>query len=279
MEATTVDYINFLANIGKYVPGKKRFFTRLMPSEFGEAIDYLYRRSIKPSQVLSGLVIIGFVVLSGSSCLLNLVLPLPSAIMLGITIALMSGLFALSGAISKYHRQLVLIEKATPHILEELSTIFLTTGSVFEAIEYVSKGGYGVVSSAFSDMLSPLNCGTAPEQLLRGYANSQPSVVLRRGLLTFIQFVEASSTNLEAVILDAHEDLQRKYERRTLQWESRMMVVAGVLVFVPIIFILGVAIRGLANHPLILLLPIFQLVIAKIIVSALLPEEMILLGE
>lgn len=250
-----------------------------MPSEFGEAIEFLYHHSIKPSQVVSGLVIISFVILSGLSILLNLVLSLPSAIMLGITISLMSCLLTFNSTISKYHRHLVLIEKATPHILEELSTIFLTTGSVFEAIEYVSKGGYDVISSAFSDMLSPLNCGTAPEQLLRRYANSQPSVVLRRGLLTFIQFVETSSTNLEAVILDAHEDLQRKYERRTLQWESRMVVVAGVLVFVPIIFILGVAIRGLANHPLILLLPVFQLVLAKIIVSALLPEEMILLGE
>jgi pilus assembly protein TadC len=191
----------------------------------------------------------------------------------------MSCLLILNGVISRYHRQLVQIEKATPHVLEELATIFLTTGSVFEAIEYISKGDYGAVSSAFSEMISPLNCGMPPEQLLGRYAKRQPSLVLRRGLLSFIQFVESSSTNLEAVILDAHQDLQRRYERRTLQWESRMMVIAGVLVFLPIIFILGVAIRGLANHPFILLLPVLQLVIAKIMVSALLPEEMILLGE
>jgi hypothetical protein len=278
-EAMIFDYINILANLGKMVPGKHRFLNRITPSEFREAIDFLYKDTIRPAQVVSGLLICSLVIASFSCGLLSIFFSLPSAIILAITVALVSCLIILNSPISKYQRKLVRIERATPHVLEELATIYLTTGSVFESIEYVSKGDYDIISSAFSEMISPLNCGVSPERLLRRYAINQPSINLRRGLLTFIQFVESSTTNLEAVILDAHEDLQRKYERRTLQWESRMMVIAGVLVFLPIIFILGVAIRGLANHPLVLLLPIIQLVIAKIMVSSLLPEEMILLGE
>ncbi len=199
--------------------------------------------------------------------------------MLGITIGLMSCLVLLNSILSKYQKQLIQIEKATPHVLEELATIYVTTGSVFESIEYVSKGDYGTIASTFSKMIAPLNYGSSPEKLLRRYAINQPSITLRRGLLTFIQFIESSTANLEAVINDAHEDLQRRYERRTLQWESRMMVISGVLVFLPIIFILGVAIRGLASHPLVLLLPVFQFVISKLLISTLLPKDLILLGE
>jgi pilus assembly protein TadC len=206
-------------------------------------------------------------------------LPIPSALVLSITIGLIVALILLNSILSKYQKRLVQIERSTPHVLEELATLFQTTGSVFESIEYVSKGDYGIVSEAFSEMIVPLNCGTPPEQLLRQFATSQPSMTLRRGLLTFIQFVESASTNLESVINDAHEDLQRRYQRRTLQWESRMMVIAGVLVFLPIIFILGVSIRGLANHPLVLLLPVSQFILSKLMISALLPKELILLGE
>ncbi|MHA2405618.1 MAG: type II secretion system F family protein [Candidatus Hermodarchaeia archaeon] len=211
--------------------------------------------------------------------LLGNLLPILSAMVLGITFGLLTGLIFLNSILSKYQKQLVQIERATPHVLEELVTLFLTTGSVFESIEYVSKGDYGSISEAFATMIVPLNFGTPPEQLLRRFATSQPSMTLRRGLLTFIQFIESSSTNLESVITDAHEDLQRRYQMRTMQWESRMMVIAGVLVFLPIIFILGASIRGLANHPLVLLLPVSQFILSKLMISALLPKELILLGE
>ncbi len=202
-----------------------------------------------------------------------------NSIVLSVTIVLMISLVLLNNVLAKYQNTLIQIEKDTPHVLEELATIYLTTESVFESIEYVSKGDYGEISKAFTGMISPLNNGSPPEQLLQAYADSQPSITLRRGLHTFIQFIEASTSNIEAVITDAHEALQRRFEWRTLQWESRMMVISGVLVFVPIIFILGIAIRGLANNPMVLLLPIIQFILSKIMVSSLLPTDSILLGE
>jgi hypothetical protein len=128
-------------------------------------------------------------------------------------------------------------------------------------------------------MIMPLNQGETPERLLMNFATNQPSFTLRRGLLAFIQYIESSTSNLDAVILDAHENIQRRYEKLTIQWESRMMVYAGLLVFLPIIIILGVAIRGLAYNPLILLLPVFQFGFSKLLLSTLLPNESILLGE
>jgi hypothetical protein len=191
----------------------------------------------------------------------------------------MSCFVILNGLTSKFNNQKLQFEKVAPFVLEELATIYLTTGSAFEAIQYVSKGDYCFISDAFSQMINPLNQGVAPEQLLRRYAISQPSIALRRGLLAFTQFIESSNSNLDAVIVDAHEQIQRKYEKLTIQWESRMMVYVGVLVFLPIIIILGLAIRGLADNPLILLLPIFQFGFSKLLFSTLLPSENLLLGE
>ena len=50
-------------------------------------------------------------------------------------------------------------------------------------------------------------------------------------------------------------------------------VIAGIII------ILGLAIRGLANNPLILLLPVFHFGFSKLLHSSLLPKENILLGE
>ena len=274
-----MNFAIILAKIGKNLPGKQFFLRRFSTTEFTEAIEYLYNHEIRPLHLLGGVVVVGLMTISLLTFILGNFLPLMSAVVLGFTIGILICLILLNGILSKYQNQLIEIEKSTPHVLEELATIYATTGSVFESIEFVSKGDYGTIASEFSKMIEPLNYGTPPEQLIRNYATNQPSMTLRRGLLTFIQFIEASTTNLEAVINDAHEELQRRYERRTLQWESRMMVLAGVLVFLPIIFILGVAIRGLASHPIILLLPLIQLVISKIMISTLLPKDLILLGE
>jgi pilus assembly protein TadC len=252
---------------------------RLVTSEFEEAIAFLYQNSLRPTHIMGGIVVVSGVSILTTILVLSQFLAIIGALVLGITIGLIACLTFFYNIISKYQKQLLTIEKATPQVLEELATLFLTTGSAFESIEYVSKGDYGPISSAFSKMIVMLNNGLPPEQLLREYATSQPSMTLRRGLLTFIQFIESSATNLEAAINDAHEDLQRKYEGRTIQWESRMMVISGMLVFLPIIFILGVAIRGLGSHPFVLILPIFQFLLSKIMVSKLLPKDLILLGE
>jgi len=274
-----LDYIKLLAKMGKNAPGLLQISNRITSKQFIKAVGYLYHDSLCPFCISGGVVIVSITIFGLTTIILSLFVNPISAIVLGITIALMSCFIIMNGLISRFNRQLVQIEKVAPYVLEELATIYLTTGSVFEAIQYVSKGDYCLVSDAFSKMIMPLNQGETPEQLLMGFATNQPSFTLRRGLLAFIQYVEASTSNLDAVIVDAHENIQRRYEKLTIQWESRMMVYTGLLVFLPIIIILGMAIRGLADNPLILLLPVFQFGFSKLLLSSLLPNENILLGE
>lgn len=274
-----MDYIRFLAKLGNHVPGVNRIGKRLVSSEIIEAVEFLYELNLNPVDVSGGVMMIGIMVFFATTFLLQILIPPLSAFILSITISIMSCLIILNSIVAKYSNQLVQIERVTPYVLEELVTIYLTTGSVFEAIQYVSKGEFSSISDSFSTMISSLNQGVSPEQLLMDFAIAQPSITLRRGLLAFIQFIESANTSLDAVISDAHENLQRRFERLTLQWESRMMVYTGMLVFLPIIFILGVAVRGLAYNPFILLLPVLQFGLSKILLKTLLPNEFILLGE
>lgn len=274
-----LSYIKFLAKLGKKTPGITRIGKRLVSPEFMRATEFLSQNSLKPTQISGGIVVVSSVIFIFSVIILSTVISTLSAIVLGITIALLGGLMMVNSIISRFNQWLVQVEKQTPYVLEELATIYLTTNSMFEAIEYVSKGEYGMISSEFSKMISPLNRGVPPEQLLMRFATTQPSTTLRRGLLVFIQSSTISGSNLDAVITDAHENLQRRYERLTMQWESRMMVYSGLMVFLPIIVILGLAIRGLADNPLILLLPILQFGLSRLLLSTFLPDEMILLGE
>ena len=274
-----MDYVKFLGKLGNRVPGVNRIGKRFVSPEIIEAVEFLYQHDLNPVDVSGGVMVMGISVFLATTFILHTLMPPLSAFILSITIGIMSCLIIFNNIVAKYSNRLVQIEKDTPYVLEELATIYLTTGSVFEAIQYISKGEFGSISDSFSTMILPLNQGVPPEHLLMAFAISQPSITLRRGLLAFIQFVESSNNSLDAVISDAHENLQRRFERLTLQWDSRMMVYAGMLVFLPIIFILGVAVRGMAYNPFILLLPVLQFGLSKILLKTLLPNELILLGE
>ncbi|MFX0169288.1 MAG: hypothetical protein ACFE89_08050 [Candidatus Hodarchaeota archaeon] len=272
-------YIPLLAKIGKGVPGSRLVGKHFVSLEFKKAVNFLYHDTVQPEHILGGVLFFSVTIFGLTTLLLNFLVNSISAMILGVTIASMSGLLLTNSISSEYNRILTQIAKHTPYVLEELATIFLATGSVFESIQYVSRGEYDQISTAFLKMISSLNQGVAPEQLLMNFAYSQPSITLRRGLLAFVQLVEASNDSLDTVILDAHENLQRHYEGLTMQWESRMMVYSGLLVFLPVIILLGVAIRGLAEHPLILILPVFQFGLSKIMQKMLFSNELILLGE
>ncbi|MFX1474521.1 MAG: type II secretion system F family protein [Promethearchaeota archaeon] len=242
-------------------------------------MKYLYRDSFSAFQIAGGAIIGSMLVLILSTAVFSIFLNLISAFILGLSSAMMVLLIIPSGVLSRYANEIVRIERVTPYVLEELATVYLTTKSVFEAISYVSRGSYAVVSSEFSRMIDRFNFGHSPEQLLEEFAVNQPSVTLKRGLLAFVNFVESSSSGLDTVINDSHENLQRRFEQVTLQWESRMMVFSGVLVFLPLIIVLGLAVRGLATNPIILLLPVIQYGLSSLMRRMMLPFNEILIGE
>lgn len=226
-----------------------------------------------------GAILVGLLALLLGIVFLARLFSILSAAILSFSLAVFVVLFVLNSAVQRYNDRIAEVERETPYALEELATIYLSTGSVFDAILYVSQGHYGAVSSALGQMIPLLNAGLPPESLLTEMACKQPSSTLRRGVLSFVNLVQTNSANIDAVITDSHENLQRRFEHLTLQWESRMMVYAGLLVFLPIIIVLGLAVRGLCGNPLVLSIPALLFALSGLLRKALLPDYSILIGE
>jgi len=228
--------------------------------------------------MVTGCIAAGLMAFSLAFFLLAHLFNLFSAAILSSSLAVFVALVILNSVTARYDSEIARTERETPYALEELATIYISTGSVFDAILYVSQGNYGTISSALAQMIPLLNSGIPPEHLLTEMAHKQPSPTLRRGILSFVDFVQTNSTNLDAVITDSHENLQRRFEHLTLQWESRLMVYAGLLVFLPLIIVLGLAVRGLCNNPLVLLLPALLFILSGLLKKGLLPRDSILIG-
>jgi pilus assembly protein TadC len=274
-----VDGLRLVGEIGKALPGLKNLGRLLTSPDLKEAVDYLFQGCFSAKEFVAGAVSAGLLALSLGIVCLTHVFSLLSAAILSSSLAVFVVLFLLNSVVGRYESEIARIERETPYALEELATIYLSTESLFDAILYVSEGDYGAVSSSLAQMVPLLNAGFTPEHLLTEMASKQPSETLRRGILSIVSFVQTNGTNLDAVIVDSHENLQRRFERLTLQWESRMMVYAGLLVFLPLIIILGLAIRGLCSNPVVLLLPALLFVLSGALRKSLLPHDSILLGE
>lgn len=273
------DNLRLVGRIGKVLPGAHRLGSTLASPDLKEAVGYLFDGSFSAEELVAGTILEALMTLLLSAVCLNRLFNILSAGILSFSLAIFVVVAVLNSVNLRYNNEVARIERDTPYALEELATIYLSTGSVFDAILYVSQGHYGTVSLALSQMIPLLNAGVPPEQLLTEMALKQPSMTLRRGILSFVNFAQTNSTNLDAVIADSHKNLQLRFEHLTLQWESRMMIYAGLLVFLPLIVALGLAIRGLCSTPLVLLLPASLFGLSGLLRKVLLPKDSMLIGE
>lgn len=271
--------MTLLPKVGELVPGATKIGRYLVSTELEKAVDYLLQGAFSASQVGGGITIVSILMFAAMTAALRLWFNIIGAVTLSFSLSLITALILVNVYTSRYQNHVARIEKVTPYVLEELVTVYLSTRSVFEAILYVSKGPYEPISSALRKFIGPMNEGCPPEKLLNDLALNQPSTTLKRGLLAFISFVETLEGGIGVVIQNAHENVQRNFECLTMQWESRMMVYSGILVFFPLIVALGITMRGLAGNPFILLLPLMQYLLSGVLQRLLLPKDVILLGE
>jgi len=274
-----MNLLKFVGKMGKLVPYAEKIGRYFISQNLKDAVNYLFGNSFSAEHLAGGSLIIGGIVLLLCFIIFNHLLNMLSTSILSFSLAIFIVLLILNSVIMQYNGRIAQIERMTPYVLEELATIYLSTRSIFEAILYVSQGEYGIISSEISDMIDCLNAGISPESLLSDFSEIHPSNTLRRGLTQLLYYISSQNDGLDTVIKDAHENLQRQYESLTFQWESRMMVYAGVLVFLPLILVLGLSIRGLAGNPVILLLPILHYSLSSLLQKILLPRNMILIGE
>ncbi len=142
-------------------------------------------------------------------------------------------------------------------IFEQFLLTFQSGGTIFDAFEMIANSSHPYLSKTFQSMMLEIDRGRSPEELLREFAHNQPSDDLRRYFIGVLSSLEQKTDVLEILAGESFEaDLALR--QKNLELESRILIVAAVTTYVPIMFALSFSLAGLASNPLIIFLaPLF----------------------
>ena len=106
-------------------------------------------------------------------------------------------------------------------------------------------------------MLSRIERGVSPEKCISEFAKNQPSEDLRRYLVGILSALEQKTDLLEMLSGESFEaDLALR--QKNLELESRLLIVAALATYLPIMITLSISLSGFATNPLVLLIaPVF----------------------
>ena len=142
-------------------------------------------------------------------------------------------------------------------VFEQFVLVFQTGGTIFDAIEMVAQSDHPYLSKAFNQMLNEIADGTPPETCLMDFAKEQPSDDIRRYFVAIISSLEKKTDLLEELSGESFEaDLALR--QKNLELESRLLIVAALVTYIPIMFTLAVSLAGYAtNLAVLLIVPVF----------------------
>ncbi|MFX1483985.1 MAG: type II secretion system F family protein [Promethearchaeota archaeon] len=142
-------------------------------------------------------------------------------------------------------------------VFEQFILVFQAGGTIFDAIKMVALSDHPYLSKAFKKVIQRINEGTPPETCLMEFAKEQPSDDLRRYIMAILSSLEKKTDLLESLSGESFEaDLALR--QKNLELESRLLIVAALVTYLPIMFTLAVSLAGYSTNPLILLLvPLF----------------------
>ena len=144
-------------------------------------------------------------------------------------------------------------------VFEQFILVFQSGGTIFDAIEMVAQSEHPYLSLAFRQMIGQINEGIPPETCLMEFAKDQPSDDLKRYFTAIVSSLEKKTDLLDTLSGESFEaDLALR--QKNLELESRLLIVAALVTYVPIMFTLAASLAGFATNLLVLLVaPVFIL--------------------
>ncbi|MFW9980092.1 MAG: hypothetical protein ACFFEJ_18565, partial [Candidatus Thorarchaeota archaeon] len=135
--------------------------------------------------------------------------------------------------------------------------VFQSGGTIFDAIEMVANSRHPLLSAQFKKMIDRINAGTPPEACISDFAANQPSDDLRRYLMAILSSLEQKTELLEMLSGESFE-ADTSLRQKNLEVESRLLIVAALVTYLPIMMTLAISLAGYANNLAILLIaPLF----------------------
>ncbi|TFG34326.1 hypothetical protein EU527_03765 [Candidatus Thorarchaeota archaeon] len=248
-----------LCAVSSRIPPFSRISKRIDDRELSRAVNFL-----APLMTLS---IQSVVAAAYFSSFLVLFLSFVLLIIFGVNIIVIVPLSAMAAVVTYYivisypvsvmnSYKLGLSEEADL-VFEQFILVFQTGGTIFDAIEMVAQSDHPYLSKAFSTILNQIAEGIPPETCLMQFAKDQPSDDIRRYFTAIVSSLEKKTDLLDDLSGESFEaDLALR--QKNLELESRLLIVAALVTYLPIMFTLAVSLAGYATNLVVLLIaPIF----------------------
>ncbi len=183
----------------------------------------------------------------------HIIIALPLALLM----AVVSYYAVVSYPVSKMNSHKLSLSEEADLVFEQFVLVFQSEGTIFDAIEMVAQSGHPYLSKVFKGMIRRINDGVPPETCLSEFAKKQPSDDLRRYIMGILSSLEQKTDLLDLLSGESFE-ADMTLRQRNLELESRLLVVAALATYVPIMLTLAVSISGYATNLMVLLLvPLF----------------------
>jgi hypothetical protein len=215
---------------------------------------------ITPQGVVSASILSATMIFVGTMVLLfllglSLLIVIPLSAMLSILIYYI----VVSYPVSMMNNYKLGLSEEADIVFEQFILVFQTHGTIFDAIEMVAQSEHPYLSKVFQQMLSRIAEGVPPETCIMEFAKDQPSDDIRRYFTTIVASQEKKSDLLDEISGESFEaDLALR--QRNLEIESRLLIVAALVTYLPIMFTLAVSLSGYATQFAVLLAaPVFML--------------------
>ncbi len=184
---------------------------------------------------------------------ISLFLSIPLAIISAILMHYAIGTYP----ISKMNSFRLSLSEEADIVFEQFVLVFQSGGTIFNAIEMVAQSHHPFLSKAFKEIIARIETGVPPETCLMEFANGQPSDDLRRYIIAILSSLERKTDLLEALSGESFE-ADMTLRQRNMELESRLLIVAALVTYVPILLTLTISLGGMATNPLIILFaPVF----------------------
>lgn len=231
----------------------------------------------KPEDVLAGAlgtsIIIGLASLSALFYLNSLM-----AIIIAIALSYVSFSFLMNYLPNRLRAERIAISSYTSLILQEFYFTLKSTGSVFDALQAIILGDYPYITEKIKEISLQILSGKDPDKLLMDYAQSQPSIAFRHGLIEILSARMLTEGTLRYLIDLSEFEVRGDFQEFSLQFESKALVFLASGFFLPLVFSFGITMLGLFGSPYVFLIVPFHTTTMDLIFHKLTRNEAHLLG-
>ncbi|MBD3227200.1 MAG: hypothetical protein GF329_03345 [Candidatus Lokiarchaeota archaeon] len=163
-------------------------------------------------------------------------------------------------------------------VYQDFLIILNSTNSIFDAILFIANSKYPIISKDFENIVHMVNMGETPETVLLEYVNSISNQTFRKRMTNLLSYdLKVDNKNLEDK--EFSMELSSKYQEYTKQLDTRLTILIGINVFLPILTTTVFSFYVAINNFFILLLLPFHIFILMLLKKVLLKREFFILGD